>query len=118
MTLKAIDILQSRARKNACWFLMSGAASIGRMIHALDYDRALGELLELDDTVRASIEHLRKIGELHNTLIVVTADHGHGFVSVLCSWCLYELTIAYRTSSVELIPSTSPKLPMTVQSGA
>lgn len=26
------------------------------MMHVLDYDRALGELLELDDTVRASIE--------------------------------------------------------------
>jgi hypothetical protein len=26
------------------------------MMHALDYDRALGELLELDDTVRAVME--------------------------------------------------------------
>lgn len=26
------------------------------MMHVLDYDRALGELLELDDTIRASIE--------------------------------------------------------------
>ena len=25
------------------------------MMHVLDYDRALGELLELDDTIRASI---------------------------------------------------------------
>ncbi|KAF9449517.1 alkaline phosphatase-like protein [Macrolepiota fuliginosa MF-IS2] len=79
MTLKAIDILQARADKNAGWFMMSEAASIDKMMHVLDYDRALGELLELDDTVRASIEHLEKIGELENTLIVVTADHGHGF---------------------------------------
>ena len=28
------------------------------MMHALDYDRALGELLELDDTVRASIKRM------------------------------------------------------------
>jgi alkaline phosphatase len=49
------------------------------MMHVLDYHRALGELLELDDTIRASIEHLKKIGEYENTLIVVTADHGHGF---------------------------------------
>jgi hypothetical protein len=26
------------------------------MMHVLDYDRALGELLELDDTVKATIE--------------------------------------------------------------
>ncbi|RXW18530.1 hypothetical protein EST38_g7321 [Candolleomyces aberdarensis] len=78
MTLKAIDILQARSRGKG-WFMMSEAASIDKMMHALDYDRALGELLELDDTVRASIAHLEKIGELDDTLIVVTADHGHGF---------------------------------------
>lgn len=32
------------------------------MMHVLDYDRALGELLELDDTIRATME--RKCGEL------------------------------------------------------
>jgi len=79
MTLKAIDILQARTKKNEGWFMMSEAASIDKMMHALDYDRALGELLELDDTIRASIAHLKEIGEYENTLIVVTADHGHGF---------------------------------------
>jgi alkaline phosphatase len=29
--------------------------------------------------VRATIEHLKSIGELENTLVLVTADHGHGF---------------------------------------
>ena len=70
------------------------------MMHVLDYDRALGELLELDDTIRASIARvystllsvvsiidsqpdLEKIGQLKDTLIVVTADHGHGFVCPL-----------------------------------
>ncbi|KIJ49755.1 hypothetical protein M422DRAFT_44614 [Sphaerobolus stellatus SS14] len=49
------------------------------MMHVLDYDRALGKLFELDDTIRVSIAHLKTIGEYENTLIVVTADHGHGF---------------------------------------
>lgn len=81
MTLKAIDILDARAKADGDkgWFLMSEAASIDKQMHSLDYDRALGELLELDDTIKASIEHLKEIGELENTLIVVTADHGHGF---------------------------------------
>ncbi|KAF3926055.1 hypothetical protein ABW20_dc0108981 [Dactylellina cionopaga] len=84
MTLKAIDILHERATKDPKrtsqgWFLMSEAASIDKMMHVLDYDRALGELLEFDDTIRASIEKLKELGELSKTLIVVTADHGHGF---------------------------------------
>ncbi|ESK94722.1 alkaline phosphatase [Moniliophthora roreri MCA 2997] len=78
MTLKAIDILQARSNGEG-WFMMSEAASIDKMMHVLDYDRALGELLELDDTIRGTIAHLEEIGELENTLIVVTADHGHGF---------------------------------------
>ncbi|KAF7325570.1 Alkaline phosphatase [Mycena kentingensis (nom. inval.)] len=80
MTIKAIDILQARSKKSGSgWFMMSEAASIDKMMHVLDYDRALGELLELDDTVRATLAHLKKIGELDDTLVVVTADHGHGF---------------------------------------
>lgn len=78
MTLKAIDILHERSKGNG-WFMMSEAASIDKMMHVLDYDRALGELLELDDTVKATIQHLEKMGEMDDTLIIVTADHGHGF---------------------------------------
>ncbi|KAI2629234.1 alkaline phosphatase-like protein [Hypomontagnella submonticulosa] len=78
MTLKAVDILHHRGGDKG-FFLMSEGASIDKQMHALDYDRALGDLLELDDTVRATITHLKEIGELENTLVLVTADHGHGF---------------------------------------
>jgi alkaline phosphatase len=78
MTLKAIDILHARGGDKG-FFLMSEAASIDKQMHVLDYDRALGDLLELDDTVRATVAKLKALGELDNTLIVVTADHGHGF---------------------------------------
>ncbi|OQE20659.1 hypothetical protein PENFLA_c016G07155 [Penicillium flavigenum] len=78
MTLKAVDVLDKRHRKDG-WFLMSEAASIDKQMHSLDYDRSLGDLLELDDTVRATIEKLEELGELEDTLIIVTADHGHGF---------------------------------------
>ncbi|WOO83046.1 Alkaline phosphatase 4 [Vanrija pseudolonga] len=80
MTIKAIDILSQRAKKRGTgWSLMSEAALIDKEMHVQDVDRALGDLLELDDTVRATLEHLEKIGELDETLVVVTADHGHGF---------------------------------------
>ncbi|KAK2746067.1 hypothetical protein FQN57_003407 [Myotisia sp. PD_48] len=78
MTLKALDILNTRSRKKG-FFLMSEAASIDKQMHALDYDRALGELLEFDDTIKATVEKLRRLGQLEDTLILVTADHGHGF---------------------------------------
>ncbi|KAF1841372.1 alkaline phosphatase-like protein [Cucurbitaria berberidis CBS 394.84] len=78
MTLKAIDILQERSGDKG-YFLLSEAASIDKMMHVLDYDRALGELLELDDTIKATIAHLNSTNCLKETLILVTADHGHGF---------------------------------------
>lgn len=78
MTLKTIDILNARSGDEG-WFIMSEAASIDKQMHALDYDRALGDLLELDDTVKASIERLKELGQLKETLVLVTADHGHGF---------------------------------------
>jgi len=78
MTLKAIDVLQNR-HSDKGWFLMSEAASIDKQMHVLDYDRSLGDLLELDDVVKAAIAKLEALGELDDTLVIVTADHGHGF---------------------------------------
>ncbi|KAK3373821.1 alkaline phosphatase [Lasiosphaeria ovina] len=78
MTLKAIEVLHERGGKKG-FFLMSEAASIDKQMHVLDYDRALGDLLELDDTVQATIKKLKALGILEETLIVVSADHGHGF---------------------------------------
>ena len=78
MTLKAIDILHERHQDKG-WFLMSEAASIDKQMHTLDYDRALGDLLELDNTVNAALEKLKALGTDKETLVLVTADHGHGF---------------------------------------
>lgn len=81
MTLKAVDILHEHGGRDG-FFLMSEAASIDKQMHALDYDRALSDLLELDDTVRATVRWLEQMGALEETLVLVTADHGHGFECV------------------------------------
>lgn len=78
MTVKAVEILNNRGGDKG-FFLMSEAASIDKQMHAMDYDRALGDLLEFDDTIKATIDKLEELGVLDETLIVVSADHGHGF---------------------------------------
>lgn len=89
-----------------------------KMMHVLDYQRALGELLELDDTIRASIEHLKKIGEYEDTLIVVTADHGHGFdvlyatpsaCRVICTLKLHPLSGGVDTQYLTRASSNTQK---------
>ncbi|CEQ39936.1 SPOSA6832_01511, partial [Sporobolomyces salmonicolor] len=102
MTIKAIDILSARSKKAGVPFmLMSEAASIDKAMHVGDMERvsmfsprfapnafclhrhanwqAISELLELDNTVKTVLAHLEKIGHREDTLVVVTADHGHGF---------------------------------------
>ncbi|BGP38008.1 hypothetical protein JCM10449v2_001935 [Rhodotorula kratochvilovae] len=80
MTLKAIDILHTRSKADGTPFMMmSEAASIDKAMHAVDYPRALGDLLELDDTIRATLNRLEELGLREDTLVVVTADHAHGF---------------------------------------
>ncbi|KAL5604198.1 hypothetical protein BROUX41_002179 [Berkeleyomyces rouxiae] len=78
MASKAIEIMSARSKEEG-FFLMIEAASIDKQMHNLDYDRALGDLLELDDTIRRTIEQLKNLGILEETQIIVTADHGHGF---------------------------------------
>jgi len=78
MTLKAIDILHARGGDKG-FLIMSEEASIDKQIHTLGYDCALSDLFESDDTINATLSRLTALGELNNTLIIVTVDHGHGF---------------------------------------
>ncbi|BGP13933.1 hypothetical protein JCM10213v2_001871 [Rhodosporidiobolus nylandii] len=80
MTLKALDVLIERSKADGTNFMMmSEAASVDKAAHAGDYHRALGDLLELDNVVKATLERLEELGIADETLVVVTADHGHGF---------------------------------------
>ncbi|ORX99243.1 alkaline phosphatase-like protein [Basidiobolus meristosporus CBS 931.73] len=76
MTITALNTLKKRGG-NGGFFAMIEAASIDKMMHPLDFHRGLADLLELDNAVKAALEWVKKNDP--DTLVVVTADHGHGF---------------------------------------
>ncbi|GJJ78707.1 alkaline phosphatase [Entomortierella parvispora] len=78
MVVKGLEVLDKRHRKEG-WFMMAEAASVDKMMHPLDYDRALADLLELDKSIGKTKEWLKKNKLDKDTLILVTADHAHSF---------------------------------------
>jgi alkaline phosphatase len=72
MTTKAISIL---SRNPKGFFLMVEAGRIDHGHHAGNAYRALIDAIALSDAVRAALQEITP-GE---TLVVVTADHSHGF---------------------------------------
>ncbi|KAI1310536.1 hypothetical protein EDD11_003708 [Mortierella claussenii] len=78
MVVKGLEVLDKRHRKEG-WFMMAEAASVDKMMHPLDYDRALADLLELDKTIGKTKEWLKRNKLDKDTLILVTADHAHSF---------------------------------------
>lgn len=72
MTAKAIDLL---ARNPKGFFLMVEGGRIDHAHHVANAYRALGETIELSNAVRVALEKT----DPKQTLIVVTADHGHVF---------------------------------------
>ncbi|KXN68392.1 alkaline phosphatase-like protein [Conidiobolus coronatus NRRL 28638] len=75
MTKKTLEILKNRSKNG--FFAMIEAASVDKQMHVFDYHRSLADIIELDNAVHAAVEWAKKNDP--NTLIVVTADHGHGF---------------------------------------
>lgn len=74
MTLSALEIL---GQNENGFYLMVEAGSIDKQMHPLDQERALSDLIEMDNAVAAAIEWAAV--NAPDTLIVVTADHGHGY---------------------------------------
>lgn len=71
MTEKAIDLLQTQQKG---FFLQVEGASIDKQDHAANPCGQFGETVDLDEAVQKALEFARKDG---NTLVIVTADHGH-----------------------------------------
>lgn len=59
------------------FYLEVEAASVDKQIHPLDWERAIADLIEFDQAIAAAVEWAAE--NAPDTLIVVTADHGHGF---------------------------------------
>lgn len=74
MTLAALDVLNQNENG---FYLMVEAAGIDKSLHPLDADRALADLIEFDNAVRAAIGWLAE--HAPDTLVIVTSDHGHGY---------------------------------------
>ncbi|GAB0488933.1 hypothetical protein MMPV_000146 [Pyropia vietnamensis] len=74
MTMAAIEVL---SRNDKGFFLLVEAASIDKSAHPLDVPRTLSDLLELDNTVAKVLAWAKAHGD--DTLVLVTADHAHGF---------------------------------------
>jgi alkaline phosphatase len=76
MTKAALDQLSKNPEG---FFLMVEGASVDKMSHPMDWDRALYETIEFDQVVGMA----RDFAKTHpDTLIVVTGDHTHG-VSII-----------------------------------
>ncbi|KAG1136846.1 hypothetical protein G6F37_011798 [Rhizopus arrhizus] len=78
MTLAALEVLKKRGGEHG-FFMMSEAASVDKLLHIFDFPRAWADLIELDVTVKNTIQWLKENGEYEDTLILVTADHAHSF---------------------------------------
>lgn len=74
MTLGALEVLNTNENG---FYLQVEAASVDKQIHPLDQERALSDLIEFDQAVAAAIAWAEE--NAPDTLIIVTADHGHGY---------------------------------------
>ncbi|TPX31309.1 alkaline phosphatase [Synchytrium microbalum] len=75
MVMTAISVMDKKCTDG--WFMMAEAASIDKMMHPMDFDRGLSDLLELDRTI-AQVVAYDKAG---STAMMVTADHPQGYDS-------------------------------------
>ncbi len=92
----ALAALRSVSADPDGFFLMIEGGAIDWASHGNEIDNVVDETLELDATIRAVCEQLDAMGRLDDTLIIVTADHETGALT---------LTGPYRET---LAPGESP----------
>ncbi|RMF41951.1 MAG: alkaline phosphatase [Planctomycetota bacterium] len=72
--LAAVEVLQSRSDR---WWLMVEAGDVDWANHANNIDNSIGAVLSGDDALRALTAWIEQNGGWDDTLLIVTADHGH-----------------------------------------
>lgn len=77
LAAKAIDVL---SKDKQGFFLMCEGGLIDRYAHANNFDGMVAQLMEFDKVVAKALEFAKKDG---NTLVVVTADHETGGLTLL-----------------------------------
>lgn len=109
MTSRAISVLDARSRHSRKgFFLQVEGASIDKQDHAANPCGQIGETVAFDAAVRVALEYQRSH---RDTLVVVTADHGHtsqiveagspttGVTATLTTNEGADMTISYATTA-------------------
>ncbi len=112
MMLKAIQLLQTNDQKSAGFFLQVEGAQIDKKAHTAQPCEQIGETVAFDSAIKLALDWA---AEHPDTLIIVTADHGHstqiipepkqddhsaGLMSTLITADKANMTLLYATNSV------------------
>ncbi len=77
MTLAAVDVLDSRSER---WWLMVEAGDVDWANHSNNIDNSIGAVFSGEEAFRRLAEWIESHGGWDDTLVIVTADHGHYLV--------------------------------------
>jgi alkaline phosphatase/streptomycin-6-phosphatase len=112
MMLKAIQLLQTDDQNPAGFFLQVEGAQIDKRAHTAQPCEQIGETIAFDNAIKLALDWA---AEHPDTLIIVTADHGHstqivpepkqddhsaGLMSTLITADKANMTLLYATNSV------------------
>ncbi|MEO0564331.1 MAG: alkaline phosphatase, partial [Chloroflexota bacterium] len=76
MVTASLDVLSTNDNG---FYLQVEAASIDKQFHPMDFERGLADAIEFERAVAATMDYLEEAGIADETLVIVTADHGHSF---------------------------------------
>jgi alkaline phosphatase len=112
MMLKAIQLLQTSDQNSAGFFLQVEGAQIDKKAHTAQPCEQIGETIAFDNAIKLALDWT---AEHPDTLIIVTADHGHstqivpepkqedhsaGLMSTLITADKANMTLLYGTNSI------------------